>query len=75
LQDERLARLKSFFSPQLAEAIAAGKGEDVLKTHRREIQPCSLRSARLHRLYRQRRTGGGDGAPAPLEAIGRRAWR
>ncbi|MFN2645355.1 MAG: response regulator [Burkholderiales bacterium] len=37
LQDERLARLKSFFSPQLAEAIAAGKGEDVLKTHRREI--------------------------------------
>ena len=37
LQDERLARLKSFFSPQLAEAIAAGKGEDILKTHRREI--------------------------------------
>src|SRR4051812_23251078 len=37
LQDERLGRLKSFFSPQLAEAIAAGKGEDVLKTHRREI--------------------------------------
>src|ERR1043165_6245533 len=37
LQDERLARLKSFFSPQLAEAIAAGKGDDLLKTHRREI--------------------------------------
>jgi len=37
LQDERLGRLKSFFSPQLAEAIAAGKGEEVLKTHRREI--------------------------------------
>jgi adenylate cyclase len=37
LQDERLARLKSFFSPHLAEAIAAGKGEDILKTHRREI--------------------------------------
>jgi class 3 adenylate cyclase len=37
LQDERLNRLKSFFSPQLAEAIAAGKGDDVLKTHRREI--------------------------------------
>jgi adenylate cyclase len=37
LQDERLARLKSFFSPQLAEAIAAGKAEDILKTHRREI--------------------------------------
>src|SRR5919201_352200 len=37
LQDERLARLKSFFSPQLAEAIADGKGEAVLKTHRREI--------------------------------------
>jgi class 3 adenylate cyclase len=37
LQDERLARLKSFFSPQLAEMIAAGRGEDLLKTHRREI--------------------------------------
>ena len=37
LQDERLTRLKSFFSPALAEAIAAGRGEDVLKTHRREI--------------------------------------
>ena len=37
LQDERLTRLKSFFSPALAEAIAAGKGEEVLKTHRREI--------------------------------------
>lgn len=37
LQDERLARLKSFFSPQLAEAIAAGKGEELLKPHRREI--------------------------------------
>jgi class 3 adenylate cyclase len=37
LQDERLGRLKSFFSPQLAEAIAAGRGEEVLKTHRREI--------------------------------------
>jgi adenylate cyclase len=37
LQDERLARLKSFFSPQLAEAIAAGKGDELLKAHRREI--------------------------------------
>ena len=32
----RLERLKSFFSPQLAEAIVAGGG-DLLKTHRREI--------------------------------------
>jgi adenylate cyclase len=37
LQDERLTRLKSFFSPALADALAAGKGEEVLKTHRREI--------------------------------------
>jgi adenylate cyclase len=37
LHDQRLARLKSFFSPQLAEAIAAGKGDELLKTHRREI--------------------------------------
>ena len=36
-QLERLGRLKSFFSPQLADAIIAGGGEDLLKTHRREI--------------------------------------
>ena len=35
-QIDRLGRLKSFFSPQLADAIVAG-GEDMLKTHRREI--------------------------------------
>lgn len=35
-QIDRLGRLKSFFSPQLAEAIVAG-GEAMLKTHRREI--------------------------------------
>ena len=35
-QLERLSRLKGFFSPQLAEAIVAG-GEDLLKTHRREV--------------------------------------
>ena len=35
-QINRLGRLKSFFSPQLAEAIVAG-GEEMLKTHRREI--------------------------------------
>ncbi|HEY8067455.1 MAG TPA: adenylate/guanylate cyclase domain-containing protein [Burkholderiales bacterium] len=37
LNEERMARLKSFFSPQLAELLAAGKGDDLLKTHRREI--------------------------------------
>ncbi len=35
-QIDRLGRLKSFFSPQLAEAIVAG-GQAMLKTHRREI--------------------------------------
>jgi class 3 adenylate cyclase len=34
---DALGRLKRFFSPQLAEAIVAGGGEDLLKTHRREI--------------------------------------
>ena len=33
----RLGRLKSFFSPQLAESIVNGGGEDLLKTHRREV--------------------------------------
>jgi class 3 adenylate cyclase/CheY-like chemotaxis protein len=36
-QLERLARLKRFFSPQLAELIVTGGAEDPLKTHRREI--------------------------------------
>ncbi len=36
-QVDRLSRLKSFFSPQLAEAIVNGGGDDLLKTHRREI--------------------------------------
>ena len=35
-QLDRLSRLKGFFSPQLAQAILAD-GEDLLKTHRREI--------------------------------------
>jgi adenylate cyclase len=37
VQMDRLERLKSFFSPQLAEAIVAGGGDELLKTHRREI--------------------------------------
>jgi adenylate cyclase len=36
-QLDRLGRLKSFFSPQLAESIVSGGGEDLLKTHRREV--------------------------------------
>jgi DNA-binding response OmpR family regulator len=33
----RLARLKRFFSPQLAEALVSAGGEDPLASHRREI--------------------------------------
>src|ERR1044071_3774224 len=36
-QIERLARLKRFFSPQLAELIVSGDADDPLKTHRREL--------------------------------------
>jgi adenylate cyclase len=36
-QLERLARLKRFFSPQLAELIVAGDAADPLASHRREI--------------------------------------
>jgi class 3 adenylate cyclase len=36
-QLERLGRLKSFFSPPLAEAIIASGGAELLKTHRREV--------------------------------------
>ena len=36
-QLDRLGRLKSFFSPQVAETIVSGGGEDLLSTHRREV--------------------------------------
>jgi class 3 adenylate cyclase len=36
-QLERLARLKRFFSPALAEAIVTGGSDDPLQSHRREI--------------------------------------
>ena len=36
-QLERLARLKRFFSPHLAELIVGGGAEDPLKSHRRDI--------------------------------------
>ena len=35
--DERLGRLKGFFSPALAEAIVSGAADDLLKPHRREV--------------------------------------
>ena len=36
-QLDRLGRLKNFFSPQLAEFIVNRGGDDLLKTHRREV--------------------------------------
>jgi class 3 adenylate cyclase len=36
-QLSRLGRLKSFFSPQIAESIVGAGGEELLKTHRREV--------------------------------------
>src|SRR5947207_1326316 len=36
-QLDRLGRLKRFFSPQLADSIVNGGGEDLLRTHRREV--------------------------------------
>lgn len=36
-QLERLGRLKGFFSPELADSIISGGGEELLKTHRREV--------------------------------------
>jgi len=34
---DRFGRLKSFFSPQLAESILSSGGQDLLKTHRSEV--------------------------------------
>jgi adenylate cyclase len=44
-ENERLSRLKRFFSPKLAELIVNGGGEDPLKSRRREIVViyCDLR--------------------------------
>jgi adenylate cyclase len=36
-QLDRLGRLKGFFSPQLAEMIASGGADELLKPHRREV--------------------------------------
>lgn len=36
-QIERMGRLKGFFSPQIAELIVSGGGEDLLRPHRREV--------------------------------------
>lgn len=36
-QLDRLGRLKGFFSPQLAESIVSGGGEELLKAHRRKV--------------------------------------
>jgi len=36
-QLDRLGRLKNFFSKQIADSIVSGGGEDLLKTHRREV--------------------------------------
>jgi class 3 adenylate cyclase len=36
-QLERLGRLKSFFAPQIAEYIVSGGGEDLLRSHRRDV--------------------------------------
>ena len=36
-QLERLGRMKNFFSPQVGKAILEEGGEDLLKTHRREV--------------------------------------
>jgi len=45
----RLGRLRSFFSPRLAEAILASRGEGALNTHRSEITAvrCDLRGFAL----------------------------
>jgi hypothetical protein len=41
-KDDRLTRLKRFFSPQVAEMIDAGGMDDPLQTHRREITAVSI---------------------------------
>ena len=42
IEDDRLSRLKRFFSPQVAELIDAGGMDDPLQTHRREITAVSI---------------------------------
>jgi Ca2+-transporting ATPase len=45
------ARLKRFFSPQLAELIVAGGAEDPLKSHRREVTVGPLALKGFHRPF------------------------
>ncbi len=58
---ERLGRLRRFLSPQVAELVVDSGDESFLESHRREITVGVLRPARLHRVRRDRRAGGGDG--------------
>ena len=59
-ENERLSRLKRFFSPKLAELIVDGSGEDPLKSRRREIVVVYSRPARLHRVRGNVRARGAD---------------
>ena len=59
-ENERLSRLKRFFSPKLAELIVDGSGEDPLKSRRREIVVVYSRPARLHRVRGDDRARGAD---------------
>jgi two-component system NtrC family sensor kinase len=49
---ERMSRLRRFLPPQVADLIVASGSEKQLESHRREIT-ASLRSARLHWLFRK----------------------
>ena len=61
-QLDRLGRLKSFFSPQLAESIVNGGGEDLLKTHRREVVVVFLDLRGFTAFTDSCRARGGHGA-------------
>ena len=53
---ERMSRLKRFLSPQVADVIAAsGDAATCSQAIAREVTRAVLRSARLHRLHRDRR--------------------
>ena len=60
-QLDRLGRLKGFFSPQLAESIINGGGEDLLKTHRREVVVVFLDLRGFTAFTDSVRARGGDG--------------
>ena len=70
---ERMARLKRFLPPQLAELVVSSGDDSFLESHRREITVVFCDLLRLHRLRRDVGARGHDADPSRVPRRPRRA--